>query len=62
MTMQSENFICVRENKASAKSALRILDMRKGLEISEKPMSADSVIMNPEHAHLALKGKYILIM
>ena len=55
--MQSENFICIRENKHSSKSTLRIIDLRNGTEISEKPMSADSAIMNPFKPHLALRGE-----
>lgn len=55
--MSSENFICIRENKHSAKSSLKIVDLRKGIEISEKPMTADSAIMNPKKPHLALRGK-----
>lgn len=54
--MSSENFICIRENKHSAKSSLKIIDLRKGIEISEKPMTADSAIMNPKKPHLALRG------
>lgn len=57
VTMNSENFICVRENKHSTKSSLKIIDLRKGVEISDKPMTADSVIMNPQRPHLALRGK-----
>lgn len=56
MTMQSENFVCVRESRQSARSAAKILDLRKGVEISEKPISADSIIMNPKNAHMALRG------
>jgi len=58
VSMTSENFICIRENKQSSKAFLRIIDFRNGIEISEKPMSADSSIMNPKRPHLALKGSY----
>lgn len=57
VSMSSENFICVRENKTSDKSSLKLVDLRKGTEISEKPMIAESAIMNPTKSHLALKGK-----
>lgn len=56
VTMQAENFVCVRESRQSARSAVKILDMRKGVEVTEKPMSADSIIMNPKSADMALRG------
>lgn len=56
VTMHSENFICIRENKQSSKSALKIIDLRNGTEVAEKPMTADSAIMNPSKPHLALRG------
>lgn len=59
VTMQSEHFVCVRENKQSTKSSLKIVDWRNGTEISDKPMTADSTIMNPTKPHLALRGIYI---
>jgi hypothetical protein len=58
--MSSENFICIRENKHSAKASLKTIDLRKGVEVSEKPMTADSAIMNPKKPHLALRGKQVL--
>lgn len=57
--MHSEKFVCVRENKHSSKSSLKIIDLRKGTEVSEKPMTADSAIMNPSKPHLALRGNYL---
>lgn len=57
VTMHSESFICVRENKHPSKSSLKIIDLRHGIEISDKSMTADSAIMNPENPHLALRGK-----
>jgi hypothetical protein len=60
--MSSEKFICIRENKHSAKSSLKIIDLRKGIEISEKSMIADSAIMNPNRPHLALRGNPIDIL
>lgn len=57
VSMHSENFVCIRENKQSSKSSLKIIDLRNGVEVSEKPMSADSAIMNPSKPHLALRGK-----
>jgi clathrin heavy chain len=58
VTMSSEKFICIRENKQSSKAFLRIIDFRNGIEITEKPMTADSAIMNPNLAHLALRGMF----
>lgn len=58
--MTSEKFVCIRENKHSAKTSLKIIDLRKGVEVSEKPMIADSAIMNPRKTHLALRGKKIM--
>lgn len=58
VSMHSENFVCIRENKQSSKSSLKIIDLRNGVEVSEKPMSADSAIMNPSKPHLALRGKW----
>ncbi len=56
VTMQSENFVCIREGRQSARSAVKIIDLRKGVEVSEKPVSADSIIMNPKNSHMALRG------
>lgn len=55
--MHSDKFVCIRENKHSSKSSLKIIDLRNGIEVSEKEMSADSAIMNPSKPHLALRGK-----
>jgi hypothetical protein len=55
--MQSSSFICVREQRQSAKSSLKIFDLRRGIEVSEKPMAAEAALMNPEKPHLALRGK-----
>lgn len=60
--MHSEHFICIRENKQSSKSTLKIIDLRNGTEVAEKPMSADSAIMNPVKPHLALRGNYSKII
>ena len=57
VSMHSEKFVCIRENKHSSKPSLKIIDLRNGVEVSEKPMSADSAIMNPSKPHLALRGK-----
>lgn len=59
--MHSECFVCVRENKHPSKSSLKIIDLRHGIEISDKAMTADSAVMNPENPHLSLRGKLLIL-
>lgn len=54
--MESDKFICVRE-KVGDTSQVVIIDMNDSTNPTRRPISADSVIMNPASKVIALKGK-----
>ena len=55
VTMESENYICVREANG-AQTNICIIDMTKGNSIERRPINADSAIMNPVSKVIALRG------
>ncbi|WFD00087.1 Clathrin heavy chain [Malassezia yamatoensis] len=56
VTLESEKFVCVRENSANG-NQVTILDLNNVQNVIRRPMSADSAIMNPEQKILALKSQ-----
>ncbi|WFD44415.1 Clathrin heavy chain [Malassezia psittaci] len=56
VTLESEKFVCVRENGANG-NQVTILDLNNVQNVIRRPMSADSAIMNPEQKILALKSQ-----
>jgi clathrin heavy chain len=56
--MESERFICVREN-VNSQNQVVIIDLNNNNEITRRPITADSVIMHPKAMVMALKGKLI---
>ncbi|WFD29954.1 Clathrin heavy chain [Malassezia sp. CBS 17886] len=56
VTLESEKFVCVRENTAAG-SAVTIVDLNDVTNITRRPMSADSALMNPVEKILALKSQ-----
>eukprot|EP00043_Microstomoeca_roanoka_P006604 m.64179 g.64179 ORF g.64179 m.64179 type:complete len:1667 (-) comp13482_c1_seq1:229-5229(-) len=60
LTMESEKYICVRE-EAGGKNEVAIIDVAEG-SVDRKPIKADSAIMNPAAKIIALKaGKMLQI-
>lgn len=55
--MESDRFICVRE-KVNETNQVVIIDMANNNELVRRPITADSVIMNPASKVMALKGIY----
>jgi hypothetical protein len=55
--MESDRFICVRE-KVNENNQVVIIDMANNNELVRRPISADSVIMNPTSKVMALKGMF----
>eukprot|EP01104_Vermistella_antarctica_P012360 TRINITY_DN3564_c0_g1_i1.p1 TRINITY_DN3564_c0_g1~~TRINITY_DN3564_c0_g1_i1.p1 ORF type:complete len:1650 (+),score=639.09 TRINITY_DN3564_c0_g1_i1:193-5142(+) len=55
LTMESEKYICVREQSPEA-SQVVIVDLENPQEPTKFPISADSAIMNPSDKILALKS------
>jgi clathrin heavy chain len=56
--MESERFICVREN-VNSQNQVVIIDLNNNNEIIRRPITADSVIMHPKAKVMALKGKLV---
>jgi len=58
LTMESEKYICVREQAATpeGKSEIIILDLQNPSNVNRRPITADSAIMNPTQNILALKA------
>jgi len=54
LTMESYKYICVREQ--SEKSSVVIIDLANPQNITRRPITADSAIMNPTQNILALKA------
>lgn len=55
LTMESDKFICVRE-EVNGQVQVVIIDMTNPADIQRRPISADSAIMNPVSKVIALKG------
>jgi len=58
LTMESEKYICVREQATTpdGKSQIVIVDMANPTQPVRRPITADSAIMNPDQNILALKA------
>ncbi|KAI8886497.1 clathrin heavy chain [Backusella circina FSU 941] len=56
LTMESERFICVREN-VNSQNQVVIIDLNNNNEITRRPITADSVIMHPKAKVMALKAQ-----
>ena len=57
LTMESDRFICVREQVNNANQVV-IIDLANDNQIMRRPITADSVIMHPTTKVMALKGNY----
>jgi len=56
LTLESEKYICVREQVGEEK-VIGIIDLKNPNQVMRRPFPADSAVMNPVHNVLALKGK-----
>ena len=56
LTLESERFICVRE-QVNGTNQVVIIDLANNNEMMRRPITADSVIMHPTTKVMALKGK-----
>lgn len=53
--MESDRFICVREQVNNANQVV-ILDLANNNDMMRRPITADSVVMHPTSKVMALKG------
>ncbi|OBZ85911.1 hypothetical protein A0J61_06039, partial [Choanephora cucurbitarum] len=56
LTMESDRFICVRE-QVNNQNQVVIIDLSNNNEITRRPITADSVIMHPKTKIMALKAQ-----
>lgn len=54
--MESEKFICVRE-QAGDSTRLAIINLQTGASPARLPLNADSAIMNPVSQVIAVRGE-----
>ncbi|CAH8448779.1 unnamed protein product [Schistosoma intercalatum] len=59
LTMESDKFICVRETTGET-SQVVIIDMNDPMNPTRRPISADTIIMNPVSKVMALKAGKLL--
>ncbi|KAF8931855.1 hypothetical protein BGZ58_007377 [Dissophora ornata] len=55
LTLESDRFICVRETSGE-KNSVAIVDLTDPVNVTRRPISADSAIMNPASKVIALKA------
>ncbi|CEH18551.1 clathrin heavy chain [Ceraceosorus bombacis] len=56
VTMESERFVCVREN-VNGQNSVAIVDLNDSANLMRRPITADSAIMNPVQKIIALKSQ-----
>lgn len=56
LTMESEKFICIREQLGDGTNNVVIIDMENPSQLIRRPIQADAAIMNPKEQVLALKS------
>ncbi|KAL2934338.1 Clathrin heavy chain 2 [Bienertia sinuspersici] len=59
VTMESDKYICVREN--SLQNSVVVVDMNMPMQPLRRPITVDSALMNPNSRILALKGMVALL-
>ncbi|KAJ8904773.1 hypothetical protein NDN08_001289 [Rhodosorus marinus] len=57
LTLESSNFLCVRETNAQGAVEIVIVDLMNPSILDRRPMSAESVLMNPESKVMALRAR-----
>ena len=57
LTMESDRFICAREDSAAKKEVV-IVDLSDANNIIRRPISAESAIMHPTEKIIALRGTF----
>lgn len=61
LTMESDRFICVRE-QVNNQNQVVIIDLQNNNELIRRPITADSAIMHPKSMVMALKGNYFKLV
>ncbi|GJD12026.1 Clathrin heavy chain 1 [Galdieria sulphuraria] len=56
VTMESDKYLCVREVSGGSQNQVAIIDIQDPANIIRRPITADSVLMNPATKVLALKA------
>ena len=57
LTLESDKFICVREEVNGTKQVV-IIDLNDANNVMRRPISAESAIMHPEEKVIALRGVF----
>lgn len=55
-TLESDHYICVREQSPDGKFGVSIIDLKNGNQVTKKNMSADSAIMHPDQFVISLRA------
>eukprot|EP00512_Aurantiochytrium_limacinum_P004077 CAMPEP_0171496660 /NCGR_PEP_ID=MMETSP0958-20121227/6831_1 /TAXON_ID=87120 /ORGANISM="Aurantiochytrium limacinum, Strain ATCCMYA-1381" /LENGTH=1691 /DNA_ID=CAMNT_0012030799 /DNA_START=355 /DNA_END=5430 /DNA_ORIENTATION=+ len=56
LTMESDNFILIRETGSDGKQVLTTVDLNAGGQMQRRPIAAEAAIMNPVGREIALRG------
>lgn len=57
LTLESDRFICVREDVGGTKQVV-IVDLADASNVTRRPISAESAIMHPDDKVIALRGAF----
>lgn len=60
LTLESDRFICVREEVNGTKQVV-IIDLNDANNVMRRPISAESAIMHPEEKVIALRGASVAV-
>lgn len=61
LTLESERYICVREEVNGAKQVV-IIDLADASNVIRRPISAESAIMHLEEKVIALRGEFSAVL
>ena len=61
LTMESDKFICLREEVADTAPVV-IIDLNDSTNPIRRPITADSAIMHPTSKVIALKGNFFFLL
>ena len=61
LTMESDKFLCVRQQAAGGAAELAIIDMTNGNRVEKHSIGAENAIMNPVTKVVALRGAWCVV-
>ena len=62
LTMESDKFLCVRQQAAGGAAELAIIDMTNGNRVEKHSIGAENAIMNPVTKVIALRGAWCVVV